>query len=1578
MKSQLICLCAFTLVIMVVPAYTQVTDLSKTNYGIWQTFGDPVSSSINPEIRGRLCNFRWADLEPTQGQWQWKQFDSSLAVRAEDGLPVIFMVYTEEDAPQWVYSNGVPRVAQKDKKGSLISYTPFYADAKYKLYFRNMITKVREHVETLPTAVRNQVIAVQACLGSTGDYISYKGDVDPQYRISSSGFYSLFQEFSQAFYDEYKNTTPKISVLSNPKNNGPDQAAWLFQNCPGGWIKTGSLGKGFQLNDEVSKAGWLYPMINSPILNGEYVRTRSELIGGTTSTGWWNKAPAKNMFALMCYDIYWGLDWNNQGYDQINDKIYDSAYGFYNKYAGEKDPAKSVYAMCALRDGLDASDAVRFPAGLYGTVQRGNAGRYVNIANEYTANGAKLEDVPNAMSDENNNLGAKGTNDVGWDVFPGNYERYLHQIKANQTSVGYWNIESANKNDMYGKFGRGFDLAKGKDALYFDVEDAFLNNTPLNSKQPIVIEIIYFDNSYGSWQLFYDGGSNKDKPSISVKGTNSKLWKRASVTINDAYLGNGAENNADFYIKNTGTENVIFSTVELRRPYKGEVMGLTASNLTPFSTVCANATSYQTLFVIGSFLPGGNTVVGPLKGFGFSIDSGKTYPDSVIIKDHGAVFSKKIFIKFKPDNEGIYNGDIPVRGDNVAPITIPVAASSLKSSPSLVPVIKPVNCFGSKDASIDLVCNGGTGPFTYSWSGTSNFKAVTEDINGIGAGSYTVTVNSLGGCVTKTTIDVSGPPALNINVLAPQMPIDQSTANITVSASGGTAPYTGTGNFTTGPGTYTYVVTDANGCSSSANITITQSQSTLAAFANAQNINCHGGFTTVNISGAGGKAPYSGTGTFMVSAGTYTYTITDADGTVSSATVIVNEPPLLTANAAAGKISCYGGNTDVAVSATGGVAPYTGTGNFTVGAGIYTYSVKDANGCPTVKTINLTEPAALEVTAIAEPIAEGKTTTIVSVTAAGGIAPYTGIGNFTASEGTNCYTVADANGCKIDTIVVVTSQLAPLSASATQGNILCNGGTTTVTISAIGGQAPYTGTGNYTVGAGTYTYTVSDALGKICNATVTVTEPAVLMINSITKADVSACKTGSGNILINTTGGTMPYAYTLNTGSYQLNNQFGNLADGSYTVIVKDNNGCITSAPAVITKSAPMKAWYSQIDDVSSCGLADGSVTVINEGGLAPYEYSINNEDFQTANTFTNLPESDYTVTIRDSRGCETSALTTIARDSELKLSVNSNLPVSGCSTDDGEIRVTASGGGGGYQYCINGQPFNGTNIFSGLTIGDYTITVKDWRGCSKSVTASITKMPALVAKIQSVTNEGACGNGDGALQAGLSGGSGPYLYSINGGLLQPQNTFNNLSSGIYTLQVKDGRGCIASAIATIGRTQQMLMSADTTAISCKGGSNGTITVTNSGGIAPFQYSIDGKSFGTKNIFGNLKAGVHSVAIKDSRNCTALFDVTMVNGTSDCGLDLTGVHNPRLDSLIKVAVLPNPSPTEFTLIFSSANTEKVEIMVIDMAGRIVYRASGNTNEQYHFGNGFAAGMYAVRIMQGPKTQTIKVIKTRGQ
>ena len=859
-----------------VPQASAQTSFSDSLYfGIWQDFGEVMDISKFPEINGRLCNFTWKDIEIANNVWTWNNFDSDLTARAKDGLPIIFMIYTEEDAPDWLFDYGVPKVAERDNNGQVIAYTPYYADTTYKNFFKRMITKVHQHIETLPDSVREKIIAVQGCYGSTGDYIGYKGTVDAQYNLSGEDFYNLFTEFSLYYYNEYLTTSPKIYLLSNPGNTGDDQMNWLIHSCPKSWVKCGSLGKGFELNDERDKSSWLYSLLNNP-QNGEYIRSRSELQGSPTDIGWWSEYPYRNMFALMTYCIYWGLDWSNQTNTQITDSLYKSSFDFYNKYAGQKDPLTSSNAVCALKDVLDASDTVRFPTAIYGNADRNDTMRYKNIVARFTKAGARLEDPLTATLKEEDNLVANGINDVGWNLLPGNYERNLHQLRANETSAGYWNVDApADSTSMYGKYARGFNILLGRTALYFDVDSLFLNKAPLNGSYPVSIDITYLDKGTGGFKLYYDsknGGVNKQ--SIIIVCSNSGKWKTASITLYDAYFGNRASNGSDFYIRALNAQNVIFSVVELSRPDpKNPKVGLSASGTLQFDSVCVNTTGViQSFLLTGSFLNGSNVLINPVNGYSFStrIDSG--YTDSLIISNYGTGFTKSIFVKFRPVKAGIYNGDILITGGGYAGTNIPIKGSSKNSRPALSANVSNISCYNARNGAIDLILTGGTGPFSYSWaSDASNFKSTDEDIDSLTPANYTVTVTSLAGCTVSATYPVTQPADLTaIATLDSNILCKGGTTTITVAATGGTAPYTGTGVFTVSTGNASFDVTDAKGCEANTN-KIGVANGDLTAPSKPGPIKgddaggvCHGGTFTYSISAVSTATSY----TWIPAAGT--------------------------------------------------------------------------------------------------------------------------------------------------------------------------------------------------------------------------------------------------------------------------------------------------------------------------------------------------------------------------------------------------------------------------------------------------------------------------------------------------------------------------------------------------------------------------------------------------------------------------------------------------------------------------------------------------------------------------------------
>jgi hypothetical protein len=121
--------------------------------GIWQDYAMPLSAKSFPEFKGRLVNVNWADIETAPDKWDWEVFDTDINDHIINDMPVILLVYTGMNAPNWIYSNGVPKVIETASDGSTDTYSPYYLDDDYNVYFKRMITNVRQHIQTLSSSV---------------------------------------------------------------------------------------------------------------------------------------------------------------------------------------------------------------------------------------------------------------------------------------------------------------------------------------------------------------------------------------------------------------------------------------------------------------------------------------------------------------------------------------------------------------------------------------------------------------------------------------------------------------------------------------------------------------------------------------------------------------------------------------------------------------------------------------------------------------------------------------------------------------------------------------------------------------------------------------------------------------------------------------------------------------------------------------------------------------------------------------------------------------------------------------------------------------------------------------------------------------------------------------------------------------------------------------------------------------------------------------------------------------------------------------------------------------------------------
>jgi hypothetical protein len=344
-------------------------------------------------------------------------------------------------------------------------------------------------------------------------------------------------------------------------------------------------------------------------------------------------------------------------------------------------------------------------------------------------------------------------------------------------------------------------------------------------------------------------------------------------------------------------------------------------------------------------------------------------------------------------------------------------------------------------------------------------------------------------------------------------------------------------------GTYTVLVSDANACSTTSVLTITQPIA-LSANSVASPVLCFGASSTVNVTASGGTTPYSGTGTFFITAGPYAYTVTDANGCTAQTSGSISQPTALVASASVGTILCNGGQTSITISASGGTSPYTGTGTINnVSAGPYSYTVTDANGCPANAVGSIAQPSTLVVSASHPPIQCFGNATNVVVSASGGTLPYTGTGTIPTAAGVYNYTVTDANGCVASLNNYTVTQPAQLVATSTPGTIACGATTVSIQVSASGGTPysfGYIGTGNLPASIGFYGFTIYDSLGCAAFTSGNTVAPNTVQVFASVSSTVNC---GGGNVFeLNASGTGLNYNW-----------QPGNLTGTTQTVVVPGN-----------------------------------------------------------------------------------------------------------------------------------------------------------------------------------------------------------------------------------------------------------------------------------------------------------------------------------------------------------------------------------------------------------------------------------------
>jgi gliding motility-associated-like protein len=647
---------------------------------------------------------------------------------------------------------------------------------------------------------------------------------------------------------------------------------------------------------------------------------------------------------------------------------------------------------------------------------------------------------------------------------------------------------------------------------------------------------------------------------------------------------------------------------------------------------------------------------------------------------------------------------------------------------------------------------------------------------------------------------------------------------------------------------------------------------------------------------------YTGNGTYNVS-----LTIVDISGCSNTYTHTITINPPISLSPTITPPLCNGGsNGNISVVSSGGFGPSAGYGGYAytwsnsttqsnllgAGAGTYTLTVTDGV-CTSTAQYTISQPTAVTATTSHTDAPCGGNGT-ATLTVSGGTPPYSGVNwaGFPATSGVPLSMPAgtwiadfqDANSCSalLQYRETISSLPCGITTSLTSTNVSCfSGSNGTATLTVTGGSggsvAGWTSAGNiFTItglASGTYNYNYTDANPALnFSFTVTITQPGAAIVAAIATNDMSCANTNDGQAIASVnSGGTTPFNYTWSGG--QPNNPVAtNLSPGAISVIITDANGCTANAAGTITGPPTLTLNVTSIND--SCYQANlGSATANAGGGNPPYTYYWNN--ISSAQTNLSLGAGVYTVTVTDDKGCTITGSATINQPAAFTHTplVPTNILCFGGTT--GAISTSASGGTPAYNYTWS--PAGSGNNPTGLSAGQYNVTIADANNCVILDSVVLTQPASALTVTTSHTNVSCNGGNDGTLTITISGGTAPYSFLGNpapaGTTVIPGRTANT-----YAGNVLDANNCSVAVSEVITEPALLTVTETHVDVLCNGANTGSIDLTTAGGTTPYTYNWGGGI--TTEDRNAIPAGSYSVTVTDFELCTATLTVTLTQPTA--------------------------------------------------------------------------------------------------
>jgi gliding motility-associated-like protein/uncharacterized repeat protein (TIGR01451 family) len=759
---------------------------------------------------------------------------------------------------------------------------------------------------------------------------------------------------------------------------------------------------------------------------------------------------------------------------------------------------------------------------------------------------------------------------------------------------------------------------------------------------------------------------------------------------------------------------------------------------------------------------------------------------------------------------------------------------------------------------------------------------------------------------------------------------------------------------------------------------------------------------------------------FNVDAGDYYVHVKDAYNCIvtSPVNVVPLDPSPIISASVNDPCTIIDGTYEIDVTLdTAGTPPYsysvdggafqTQTAPFTISnlfSGTHTIEVQDANGCGNTVSVDISAPIAItpEVTAI--PTCnndDGEITLNVS----GGsgsfsysISPNPGSivlsGNVFSGVPSGVYTITitdDITTCTEEVTVSLPVAVIPtFNLSSTP--VICfgdNSGTFNIDVTNYSGPytyqvfdnggIPVTGLVNANtfinpltvtgMESGVFSVVITETAVPFCSnsSSVVISSPQDTLALTLSETSNVTCTNSEGTIIAVATGGWGDYEYELTgdaTAAYSSNNTFTNLSAGTYTVNVRDSEGCIASETITLVEPTPINATFTPSTTLLSCfGDQDASITITNvTGGQGSnYTYTLNTilptpstSGPQISNTFTNLGPGTYNVTITDGFECEFTSLDiVIAEPTQVEASLVRTTNQT-CLTES-TLVLSATGGTGPYTYSADSNfstiigSFNSQVTFS-VPEGLYFYYVRDANGCTASVSNEITvdPLPDLTITLEASNITINCaGDNNGSISANAQGGLGNYVYTLQDGLGNvipaTQNSpgfFTELVAGDYIVSVESGDCVTTSAPISITEpTAPLDATLEINNVTCSGSNNGSIEITASGGTGVIKYAISPQlnQFFDTNVFENLAPGDYDIIVQDVLGCFITYNVTITEPA------------PVILSIVPNSLIPEICEGDLNGEFSidiSGGTLPYSVSLSDYDG--VYTTGGPAQTQFDF------------------------------